>query len=139
MQAAGIDRNTPVSVNLKEVPFRKALTTILSEVGGGAANLGYTIDDGVITISTADDLNSAKYQVVRVFDIRDMLVQPDTQHPAPYLQPSRTSPRAGRVAAAAAAARQQQQPLHRHRAAAKAGTQQDQKSKDDIVKESLTR
>jgi general secretion pathway protein D len=78
LQAAGIDRNTPVSVNLKEVPFRKALLTILSEVGGGAANLGYTIDDGVITISTRDDLNSAKYQVVRVFDIRDMLVQPDS-------------------------------------------------------------
>jgi general secretion pathway protein D len=77
LQAAGVDRTTPVSVNLREVPFRKALQTILSEVGGGAANLAYTIDDGVITISTRDDLNSARYRVVRVFDIRDMLVQPD--------------------------------------------------------------
>ena len=78
LQTAQFDKNTPVTVSLREVPFRKVLTTILSDVGGGAANLGYTIDDGVITISTQDDLNSARYQVVRVFDIRDMLVQPDT-------------------------------------------------------------
>lgn len=83
LEAAAVDRNTPVSVNLRAVSFRKALTTILSEVGGGAANLGYTIDDGVITISTRDDLNSAKYQVVRVFDIRDMLVQPDNNVQVP--------------------------------------------------------
>jgi len=40
-----VDRNTPVTVSLKEVPFRKALTTILSQVGGGTANLSYTIDE----------------------------------------------------------------------------------------------
>ena len=77
LESAGIDRNTQVSVNLREVPFRKALTTILSEVGGGTANLGYTIDDGVITITTREELNSPKYTVIRVYDIRDMLVQPD--------------------------------------------------------------
>jgi general secretion pathway protein D len=74
---ASITKDTPVSVSLKDVPFRKALNTVLSEAGGGTGNLGYTIDDGVITISTKDDLNSAKYQLVKVFDIRDMLVQPD--------------------------------------------------------------
>ena len=67
LEAAGVDRNTPVSVSLREVPFRKALTTILSEVGGGTANLAFTIDEGIITISTRDDLNSARYRVVRVF------------------------------------------------------------------------
>jgi len=82
---AGIDRNTPVSVDLHDVPFSKALTTVLSEVGGGAANLGYTIDQGVITISTRDDLNSAKYQVIRVYDIRDMLVEPDENFNPPPL------------------------------------------------------
>ncbi len=84
LEAAGIDRNTPVSISLREIPFRKALTTILAEVGGGTANLGYTIDDGIITISTRDDLNSAKYQIVRVFDIRDLLVQPQNRQ-APSL------------------------------------------------------
>jgi len=79
LQGVGVDRNTPVSVNLHEIPFRKVLQTILSEAGGGSnSQLSYTIDDGVLTISTIEDLNSVKYQVVRVFDIRDMLVQPDT-------------------------------------------------------------
>lgn len=75
---AGIDRTQPISVDLRDVPLRKALTTILAEVGGGTVELGYTIDDGVITISTKDELNSTRYQVVRVYDVRDMLVQPDT-------------------------------------------------------------
>jgi Flp pilus assembly secretin CpaC len=78
LEGAGIDRNAAVTVNLKKVPFRKALTEILNEVGGATAALAYTIDDGVISISTKDDLTSQKYQNIRVFDIRDMLVQPDT-------------------------------------------------------------
>ncbi len=77
LTTAGIDRNTQLSVNLHNVPFRKALTTVLSEVGGATNPLSYTIDDGVITISTKDELNSERYRVVRVYDIRDMLVQPD--------------------------------------------------------------
>jgi hypothetical protein len=48
----------------------------LNEAGGAKVALGYQIDDGVVTVSTKDDLESAKYQVIRVFDIRDMLVTP---------------------------------------------------------------
>ena len=72
LEAAGIDRNTPVSASLRNVKFSKALTTILSSVGGGQTPLGYTVDEGVITISTAEDLS--KNVVVRVYDIRDLIV-----------------------------------------------------------------
>lgn len=76
LQGAGVDRNTQVSINLRDVPIRKALTTILSEVSPTSATepekaLGYTIDEGVVTISSRKDLN-ARYQVVRVYDIRDL-------------------------------------------------------------------
>jgi general secretion pathway protein D len=94
LEAAGIDRNSPVTISLKEIPFRKALQTILAEVGGGTANLGYTIDDGIITVSTRDDLNSAKYQTVKVFDVRDLLVQPNNR-PAPTLNLGQTTQQAG--------------------------------------------
>ena len=77
LSAAGIDKSTQLSVNLHDVPLRKALTTVLSEVGGATNPLSYTIDDGVVTISTKDELNSERYRVVRVYDIRDMLAQPD--------------------------------------------------------------
>jgi Flp pilus assembly secretin CpaC len=85
LQAVQVDRNTPVSLSLKEVSFRKALTTILSQAGGTEASLGYTIDDGIITISTKEDLQSSKYQLVKVFDIRDMLVVQDPNIQAPKM------------------------------------------------------
>jgi type II secretory pathway component GspD/PulD (secretin) len=80
LEAAGLDRNTPVSVSLRDVPFSKALTTILASVGG-TANLSYTVDDGVITISTRDDLLASVPPRVSTYDIRDLLVQPDNSIP----------------------------------------------------------
>ncbi len=71
LEAASIDRNAPVTARLRDIPFRKALTIILESVGG-ATKLGYTIDEGVITISTADDL--AKNVLNRVYDIRDLII-----------------------------------------------------------------
>ncbi|MBT3199896.1 MAG: hypothetical protein HN350_08260 [Phycisphaerales bacterium] len=74
-----IEPATTVNVHLANVSFRKALDTILADVatggdpGVGATGLGYVIDEGVITISTKADLG--KQTVVRVYDIRDMIVR----------------------------------------------------------------
>ena len=74
-----IEPATTVNVHLSNVTFRKALETILQDVatggepGVGATGLGYVIDEGVITISTKSDLG--KQTVVRVYDIRDMIVR----------------------------------------------------------------
>jgi general secretion pathway protein D len=73
LEAAGIDRNTPVTARLRDVRFSKALATILSDVGGGTVPLGYTIDEGVITISTDEDLS--KNTLTRVYDIRDLIIE----------------------------------------------------------------
>ncbi len=73
LEAAGIDRNTPVTARLRDIRFSKALTTILSDVGGGTVKLGYTIDEGVITISTDEDLS--KNTLTRVYDIRDLIIE----------------------------------------------------------------
>jgi len=72
LEAAGIDRNTPVTARLHNVKVSKALNVILDSVGGGQTKLGYTVDDGVITISTQEDLS--KNVVVRVYDIRDLII-----------------------------------------------------------------
>jgi hypothetical protein len=76
LQAAGVDREAKVSAELREVAAGRVLTTLLNEVGGGTANLGYTVEDGGATVSTRDDLNSARYQVVRVYDVEDLLARP---------------------------------------------------------------
>lgn len=72
LEGAGIDRNAPVTAKLRNVKFSKALGVILDSVGGGTTKLGYTIDDGVITISTSEDL--AKNTITRVYDIRDLII-----------------------------------------------------------------
>ncbi len=70
LQAAGIDKTTPVTVQLRDVTFEKALRVILDDVGG-VNPLSYILDDGVITISTKEDLS--RRTVTRVYDIRDLI------------------------------------------------------------------
>jgi type II secretory pathway component GspD/PulD (secretin) len=77
---AGIDKNTPVTVNLHDVPIGKALSTILASVGG-TTPLEYTVDDGVVTISTHDDLAANVHPVLLTYDVRDLLIQPSTTTP----------------------------------------------------------
>ncbi|HEV8607164.1 MAG TPA: M56 family metallopeptidase [Tepidisphaeraceae bacterium] len=71
LEAAGIEKNAPVSARMRDIKFSKALTTLVNDVGGGAVKLGFEIDDGVIIISTAEELN--KNTEVHVYDIRDLL------------------------------------------------------------------
>ncbi|MBC7785825.1 MAG: hypothetical protein H7144_18510 [Burkholderiales bacterium] len=81
LEAAGIDRNAPVSTRLRNVKFSKVLRTILESVGGGATSqVSYTVDEGVITISTIEDL--ARNVETRTYDIRDLIISiPDFQQP----------------------------------------------------------
>ncbi|HSU67322.1 MAG TPA: hypothetical protein VLJ39_10650, partial [Tepidisphaeraceae bacterium] len=82
LEAAGVDKNTPVTANLRDVKFSKALSVILSQsVGSGQTQLGYTVDQGVVTISTADDLS--KNVQVRVYDIRDLILSVPNFNDAP--------------------------------------------------------
>ncbi len=72
LERAGIDRNAPVTAKLRNVKFSKALNIVLDSVGGGAVKLDYTIDNGVISIATAEEL--AKNTSTRVYDLRDLIV-----------------------------------------------------------------
>jgi general secretion pathway protein D len=84
LESEGVDRAAPVTARLRDVKFAKALDTILKDVGGGTVNLGYTIDDGVISISTQTDL--AKNTLTRVYDIRDLIVEIPDFFDAPQFQ-----------------------------------------------------
>ena len=73
LEMAGIDKSTTVNVRLANVTVGKALETILDDVGRVGDPLGYVIDEGVITISTKDDLSART--LTRVYDIRDLIVR----------------------------------------------------------------
>ena len=87
LQAAGIDRDTPITIALKDIPFHKALDVILAQVPGTT----FATDDGIINVSTPTELTSNKYQIVKVYDIRGTSweIPPQPPHPPqrPMLKP----------------------------------------------------
>ncbi|MDY6912935.1 MAG: hypothetical protein SVT52_00520, partial [Planctomycetota bacterium] len=72
LEAVGVDRATTVNVHLVGVTFEKALRIILNDVGG-VTPLKFVVDEGVITVSTDDDLS--RRTTTRVYDIRDLIVR----------------------------------------------------------------
>lgn len=70
LEAAGVDRNAPVTLRVKNVKFGRVLDLVLSSAGRGSVPLGYTIDGNLIRISTAEHLDSITD--VRVYDVRDI-------------------------------------------------------------------
>ncbi|HEY2585487.1 MAG TPA: M56 family metallopeptidase [Tepidisphaeraceae bacterium] len=84
LKAAGINQSTMVTVRLKNVRFSKALSIILDAASGGhKPRLGYRVEDGVIVISSIDDLS--KNVEVRVYDVRDLVVDIPSFEDAPQL------------------------------------------------------
>lgn len=81
IEDAGIERGAPISLNLANVPADKALKLILDQVGGDQVKIGFAIDDGVVTISTVENLG--KNTTIRSYDIRDLLVVPPVFADAP--------------------------------------------------------
>jgi type II secretory pathway component GspD/PulD (secretin) len=91
LDAAGVDRKTPVTARLRNVKYSRALHEILAAVGGvGKKKLDYTVVQGVITISTVEDL--AQYAEVRVYDLRDLLVTIPDFEPIDRAKPVTTQP-----------------------------------------------
>jgi hypothetical protein len=71
LESRGVSRDTPVTLELRSVKFSRCLQIILRMVADDKAELGYAIDQGVISITTNDEL--AKNTFTRVYDIRDLL------------------------------------------------------------------
>ena len=71
VQAAGIDDAAPVNVKLINVTFEKALKTVLEDVSGGQVDLRYVVAEGVITISTKEDLDTNT--ITKVYAVRDLV------------------------------------------------------------------
>lgn len=72
LEAAGLDKDAEVTMNLKNVKYDKALQTILDEVGSGEVQLAYEIDEGIVRISTKEDLS--RRTVTRVYNVQDLLI-----------------------------------------------------------------
>lgn len=88
LEAAGVKPDAPVEVQFHQpAKFAAVLKRVLNEVGGPKVKLGYTVEDGIITITTADEI--AKNAFTQLYDIRDLLVtipEPDPLPPSTMAQ-----------------------------------------------------
>ena len=80
---AGIYSDTPIGIDgISGLRVGQVLDLLVLSLSAGApAKIGYTIDHGVITISTTDTLPAPKL-VTRVYDIRDLIAPPGRYSPA---------------------------------------------------------
>jgi type II secretory pathway component GspD/PulD (secretin)/TolA-binding protein len=72
---ADIDQTTPINMDaISAVSLGTALELLLKSISGGFAELGYVVDNGVITIATVGSLPS-KLETL-VYDVADLLGRP---------------------------------------------------------------
>ncbi|MCJ7693364.1 MAG: hypothetical protein MUO22_08120, partial [Sedimentisphaerales bacterium] len=72
---ADIDQTTTINMDpLSAVPLDTALGLLLKSVSGGFADLGYVVEDGVVTVATVESLPSKMETLV--YDVTDLLGRP---------------------------------------------------------------
>jgi hypothetical protein len=71
LEAAGINGDMAVTLNLHDVAASAALNAALHDAGGGNILLAYRVEEGVVHVSTADVL--AHDVSTRVYDVRDLI------------------------------------------------------------------
>lgn len=68
----GIRRGKPISVKCRNLRLSQVLWVVLNEAGGGEVEIGFEPWEGIVLISTAEDLELP--QVVRIYDARPLLL-----------------------------------------------------------------
>ena len=69
LEAAGSDRNTPITAKLRNVKFDKALNVILDSAGGGSGRLVWKADGNVLLITA---LGPGAKVIQRTYDVHDL-------------------------------------------------------------------
>jgi hypothetical protein len=70
LEAAGVNVDTPLTMDLRDVPASVALEHALRSAGD-PVRLAYQIDEGIVEVSTEDELG--KHSVTRIYDVRDLI------------------------------------------------------------------
>ena len=85
LEQAGIDRTaTTVTLTLADVTCEKMLKEVLATTGGAMAPLGFILDEGVLRISTKENLDS--HTALRVYDVEDLIADVDVTSRAKKLE-----------------------------------------------------
>ncbi len=71
LESWGIEKDDEITLHLKNIKLETLLKLILEQVGE-EVELAYVIDDGVVIISTKEDLS--RKTKTKVYDIRDLMI-----------------------------------------------------------------
>lgn len=69
LEAAGIDRNAPIAMQLRDVPYEDVLSLLVRNLGGGAT---YTVKKGVTVIEAGGEAPAARL-TTKAYDVADLL------------------------------------------------------------------
>jgi len=85
LETNNVARDKPVTVRLRGLPFRTVLKEVLGQVGG-ETKLGFSITEGLLRVASKEKLD--KNKTVKVYDIRDLLVNVPRFNNAARMDPS---------------------------------------------------
>lgn len=95
LEGAGVTKDTVVNLKVRGVTLRKALSLLLAEAGGADGAITYTVEEGVIEITT-NELADRKL-TTRVYPVGDLLIDiPNFVGPSIDLQSSTSGSSGGR-------------------------------------------
>ena len=90
LEAVSINRETPVTLNLTQVPVETVLNRVLEKISQDEQNAaGWAIEDGVLRIASKEAINRNKLLVI--YDVRDLLVEITDFANAPNFDLSQTT------------------------------------------------
>lgn len=74
LEANGINKTTPITLNLTNVPVETVLNRVTEKASPDPiTGASWTINDGVLTIASKEQINRQKVMVI--YDIRDLIVE----------------------------------------------------------------
>ena len=72
LEAAGVTKDMPVTLRLRNISARKALEMVLAEAGG-SSTLTYDVDEGVVEVTTKELADQRMY--TKVYPIEDLIME----------------------------------------------------------------
>ncbi|UCG32396.1 MAG: hypothetical protein JSU68_12110 [Phycisphaerales bacterium] len=72
MEGLGVDREMPITLELKNVPLSKVLQLVLKQAGVDVP-LGYRGEENILTITLEEELNAPRNFVIRTYQVTDLV------------------------------------------------------------------
>lgn len=73
LKAIGVTESNPITIEIKNLPLEAAFRASLEAVrADGPVQIEFAVKDGILIVTTADDLSTSKMLVARVYDVTDI-------------------------------------------------------------------